>query len=84
MLITFIRMRESNWTQYQNGVLDEDTWQSYRNSIVAMMGTPNGMKFWHNYVVAYDTFDPRFTSQVGDLLGTSAVKEQSNIISAFD
>ena len=84
MLITFVRMRESNWTQYQNGVLDEATWLSYRNSIVAMMGTPNGKKFWQNYVVAYNSFDPQFTTHVSDLLATSPVKEQSNIIAAFD
>ena len=84
MLITFVRMRESNWTQYQNGVLDEDTWRSYRNSIVAMMSTPNGKKFWQNYVVAYSTFDERFISHVNDLLATAPVKERSNITAAFD
>ena len=84
MLITFVRMRESNWTQYQNGVLDEATWLSYRSSIVAMMGNPNGKKFWQNYAVAYNAYDPQFTTHVSDLLATSPVKEQSNIIAAFD
>ena len=84
MLITFVRMRESNWVQYQNGVLDETTWQSYRNSIVGMMGNPNGKKFWQNYVVAYDSFDPQFTTHVSDLLANSPLKEQSNIVAAFD
>ena len=36
-LIMFVRMRENNWLQYRNGVLDEVTWASYRSSIVQVL-----------------------------------------------
>lgn len=84
VLLTFVRMRESTWTQYQNGVLDEETWESYRNSIASMLGTPNGMKFWRNYAVATEMFDPQFMSYVSELLATEPVRERSIVISAFD
>ena len=33
-IIAFIRMRENHWLQYQNGVLDEATWLSYREPLL--------------------------------------------------
>lgn len=33
-MIAFIRMRENHWLQYQNGVLDEATWLSYRQPLL--------------------------------------------------
>ncbi len=84
MLITFSRMRENNWLQYQNGVLDEKTWQSYRSSIGPMMGNPNARKFWQNYAVAYKAFDPQFTAHISELLENLPIPDRSNLIAAFD
>jgi hypothetical protein len=84
MLITFTRMRENNWLQYQNGVLDEKTWQSYRSSIGAMLGNPNARKFWQNYAIAYEAFDPQFTAHVSELLAILPIPDRSNLIAAFD
>ena len=84
LLITFIRMRESNWMQHKSGVLDEKTWQSYRKSIGAMLGNPNARKFWQNYVVANEAMDPEFIADINDLLVLSPVGDRSGIISAFD
>ncbi len=35
----FLRTREHNWFQYQNGVLDEVTFASYANPISSILGT---------------------------------------------
>lgn len=32
-LVTHLRMRENNWLQYKNGILDDETWQTYRSSL---------------------------------------------------
>ncbi len=34
LMITFVRMRENNWLQYENGTLDDATWRAHQGSIV--------------------------------------------------
>ena len=36
-MVAFIRMRENHWLQYQNGVLDEATWLSYREPLLSVV-----------------------------------------------
>ena len=84
VFVTFTRMRENNWLQYQNGVLDKDTWDSYRNSIVAMFGNVKGKAWWQNYIVDPGLLDPQFTAEVNELLASAATRDRSSILAAFD
>jgi hypothetical protein len=61
-LITFFRLRESNWRQYQNGVLDEATWSSYLQSLRAF-ATPRVRAWLANEAIA-QMLDPEFVSMV--------------------
>ncbi len=82
--ITFVRMRENNWFQYQNGVLDDVTWESYRSSIVGSLSSPRARTWWQNYAVGQMAFDAEFVSLVDNLLADVPVQEQSALVAAFD
>jgi len=83
-LIAFIRMRENNWSQYQNGVLDEATWYSYRSSIVAGLSSAKARTWWQKYAVNRGAFDSEFMSMVDELLANTPVQKRSPLIEAFD
>lgn len=61
-LITFFRLRESNWRQYRNGVLDEPTWTSYLQSLRAF-ASPRVRAWLANDAIA-QMLDPEFVSMV--------------------
>ena len=84
LLTTFVRMRENNWLQYQNGVLDEATWETYRSSIVAFLGSSSCRTWWQKYAVVRRAFDSRFITLVDELLANAPVQERSIFVSAFD
>lgn len=44
----FLRMRENNWIQFQNGALDERSWQSMKSTINVVAHQPNFHTFWRN------------------------------------
>lgn len=50
----FMRSRESHWFQYQHDVLDETTWQAYRNPIPRMLSTKRGGDYWRVGRVGFD------------------------------
>jgi hypothetical protein len=83
-LVTFVRMRENNWLQYQNGVLDEATWGSYRKSIVPFLGAPKTRTWWQNYARETSAFDPAFIALVDELLANAPAQEQPPWLSAVD
>lgn len=84
VFVAFMRMREINWLQYQSGVLDQKTWESYRPSIVAMFGNLRGKAWWQNYVVDRGLCDPEFASEVNELLKSAPTRDRSSILAAFD
>ena len=45
-LAAFSRSREFHWIQYQNGLLDETTWQAYRNPIPIMSDAKRARDVW--------------------------------------
>jgi len=83
-LILFVRMRENNWLQYRNGVLDEVTWDSYRSSIVQVLSDSTSRGWWQNYAIGRRAFDSEFVSLVNELLADTPVQERSMLIQAFD
>jgi len=83
-LVTFVRMREYNWLQYQNGDLDEATWISYRSSIGQFLGAPKSRDWWQNYAKGMNAFDPGFMAVVDEQLAKVPTPEQPPWLSAID
>jgi hypothetical protein len=84
LYLTFARMRESTWCQCHNGVLDRPTWESYRNSIVLMYGSPNGMKWWKSYTSRPGLWNPAFVSMANQLLKDKPLVTESRSLRIFD
>ena len=83
VLVTFIRMRENNWLQYENGTLDDVTWQTYRLSLISQLSAPQSRAWWQNFGVER-VFDSDFISLVDELLANQPVFDRSPHITAFD
>ena len=83
LLITFIRMRESNWIQHENGTLDDVTWQAYRLSLIAQLSAPQTRIWWQNFGVER-IYDSEFISLVDELLANQPLFDRSPHIAAFD
>jgi len=47
-LITFMRTREHQWMQYQNGVLDQATWAAYQQVVPFVLGTERTRTWWNS------------------------------------
>ena len=75
-LVTFIRMRENNWLQYENGTLDDVTWQTYRLSIISQLSAPQSRAWWRNFGVER-VFDPQFISLVNELLANEPLFDRA-------
>ncbi|MBT8077352.1 MAG: hypothetical protein KJO31_02195 [Gammaproteobacteria bacterium] len=82
-LLTLVRMREINWIQHQNGILDDVTWHAYLGSVRAVLSAPQSRVWWKNYGVER-IFDVKFISLVDELLAETPVFERSPHITAFD
>lgn len=80
--ITFIRIRENNWFQFRNGVLDAPTWESYRGSIVTSLMGSRGRTWWQNF--GRNGFDAEFAAMVDELLANAPVQNRSDLVAAFD
>ena len=82
-LISHFRMRENNWFQHKNGMLDDATWRSYRGSIPAVLSTPRTRDWWHDFGVER-LFDAEFIAAVDDLIADAPLFERSRHIAVFD
>ncbi len=83
VLLTHVRMRESNWLQYENGTLDDVTWQAYRLSLIAQLSAPQSRAWWQNFGVER-IYGSEFISLVNELLADQPLFDQSPHITAFD
>ena len=82
-LISHFRMRENNWFQHQNGILDDATWRAYHGSIPAVLSAPRTRVWWHNFGVER-LFDPKFIAAVDHLIADAPLFERSRHIAVFD
>jgi hypothetical protein len=82
-LLTHMRMRESNWFQYESGTLDDRTWRSYRATIVAVLSAPRTRAWWENFGVER-LFDLDFVSVVDNLIADEALFDRSYHVAVFD
>lgn len=65
-LISFLRQREWEWFQHQDGVIDEAVYKAYHEVIPIHLGTPRGRKWWK--VLGHYAFNPGFVAEVDALL----------------
>ena len=61
-----LRNREFEYFQYTNGLLDEETWLSYRQVILINHSSESGRKWWDQ--IGRNIVDPKFAEQVDELL----------------
>jgi hypothetical protein len=59
--IANMRNREHEWFQYQDGILDEATWLSYREIIRQTLSSKRHRTWWNK---AKPVFDPNFVKMV--------------------
>ena len=69
-LILFFRNRESDFAQYQQGVMDKPTWERYISSITSVLLWERTRNWWYNMSAA---FDPDFVAEVNRLLDKSPI-----------
>lgn len=66
-MVAFIRMRENHWLQYQNGVLDEATWLSYREPLLSVVfHSVIGRNVWSTQSASI--LDPSFVDSINTWL----------------
>lgn len=65
-LISFLRQREWEWFQLQDGVIDEAVYKAYHEVTPIHLGTPRGRKWWK--VLGHYAFNASFVAEVDDLL----------------
>jgi hypothetical protein len=65
-LCAFMRSREHQWLQYQQGVLDQAAWAAYHSAIPAVMGSERCRAWW----VAFGSqfYEPGFVEVVNTTL----------------
>jgi len=61
-----LRNREFEYFQFTNGILDEESWLTYRNVILINHSTGLGRKWWDE--IGREFVDPGFAKQVDELL----------------
>ena len=65
-ITAFIRTRENHWLQYENGVLDESTWLSYRNAMIPVIfSSEYGRAVWNEFTLR-GRFDQEFVRQINE------------------
>jgi len=66
-LIAVARTRENQWLQYQNGVIDEESWRTYLTALPAILSTNFMRSWWRNRGVRGE-FDEGFVAVVDEIL----------------
>jgi hypothetical protein len=70
-LLSFLRIRESQWLQYQSGALDERTWQSYSAAIPLVFNQDIRRLWWQLRSPTFaetGEFDSEFVEVVSNLI----------------
>jgi len=68
-----LRNREFEYFQYVNGLLDEETWLSYRHVILINHSTGRGRLWWNK--IGRKLVDPEFAKLVDELLAKALPDE---------
>ena len=76
-----LRNREFEYFQYMNGLLDEDTWLSYRQVLILNHSASPGKEWWVS--VGRGIVDPEFANLVDELLLTAEPDDTYRRMSNF-
>ena len=82
MLAIYLRMRELDWVQYQNGALDKSTWTTYQSTIIGTLSYSNNRAMWQK--ISPLLLDQEFVTHVNELIAGSPVTDQPNALKLFD
>jgi hypothetical protein len=80
--ITFFRMWEHQWLQYQNGVLDNVTWENYRNAIGTQLSYDRSRTWWERG--AEVQFDLKFVAYVNNYIADIPITNQIAALAYID
>ena len=66
----FLRQRENNWIQFQNGALDEVSWLSMKTTINVLAHQPNFQLYWRNLMATNNAmgFAPELIQLIADVV----------------
>jgi hypothetical protein len=67
--IAFLRQREWEWYQFQDGIISKDVYQAYHEVIPVHIGTPRGRKWW--ITLGRYGFNPQFVAEVDRVLANA-------------
>jgi hypothetical protein len=82
IFVVDVRNREFEYTQYLNGVLDEQSWLSYRDVLLFNLTTPRGRKWWEK--IGRNIPGAEFAAMVDDLLKNAPVNNTMNLLGNWD
>ena len=68
-IVAYVRIREFMWYQYQNGILDRRTWESYLAPTTAVFETDLARRLWAGNVMKVDV---QFREQLDSLISVSS------------
>ena len=78
LIIAFVRMREYYWTQYNDGLLDEPTWLSYRQPLTnVVFQSEVGRGVWQDFRRA---FNPGFIEDIEEWISTLDLPDLDNVL----
>ena len=77
-LVAFSRVREGIWLQYENGVIDERTLDSYMAPFVGVMSLEHTREWWRRRT-ARGVFDQGFVDNVNETLADMPIQPRLSI-----
>ena len=80
-LTSIMRQREWEWSQYKDGIIDEDVYQTYHEVIGIFLGTVYTREWWNN--VGRSGLNPEFVKEVDGLLGNRELTRYWDGVSKF-
>ena len=81
-LVSFMRQREWEWFQYNDGVIDKDVYESYRAVIAFLLGADKTRRWWER--IGKAGFDGEFVLRVDDLLDSSGATSYMQDVRSWD
>jgi hypothetical protein len=75
-LVMFLRNRETHWLQWQNGVIDDTTWETHSSPLGPILSREIVRPWWDVRALSGE-FDPEFVSYVNGVLSETTVQRQS-------
>jgi len=81
-LVSFMRQREWEWFQYEDGVIDKRAHESYYAVIPLLLGTERTRRWWER--VGKSGFDKGFVLEVNERLKSSGYQTYMNDIRTWD